>query len=86
MKIVIKSGGRNLRFYVPMFVITSGIRLSKYISKYVDSDKDMNDAVKYVDYIDTKILLTAVKELKKYKGLTLVEVEESNGNYVLIKI
>ena len=46
----------------------------------------MNDAVKYVDYIDTKILLTAVKELKKYKGLTLVEVKESNGNYVSIKI
>jgi len=86
MKIVIKSEGKNLRFYVPMFVITSGIRLSKYISKHVDSDKGMNEAIKYVDYIDTKILLTAVKELKKFKGLTLVEVKESNGNYVLIKI
>ncbi|MGG7144483.1 hypothetical protein ACQPVP_13640 [Clostridium nigeriense] len=86
MKIVIKSEGKNLRFYVPMFVITSGIRLSKYISKYVDSDKGMNEAIKYVDYIDTKILLTAVKELKKFKGLTLVEVKESNGDYVLIKI
>lgn len=86
MKIVIKSEGKNLRFYVPMFVITSGIRLSKYIGKYIDSDKEMNDSIKYIDYIDTRILLTAVKELKKYKGLTLVEVKESNGNYVLIQI
>lgn len=86
MKIVIKSEGKNLRFYIPMFVITSGIRLSKYIGKHIDSDKEMNDSIKYIDYIDTRILLTAVKELKKYKGLTLVEVKESNGNYVLIQI
>lgn len=86
MKIVVKSEGRNIRLYVPMFVITSGIRLSKYIMKHVDVDDDMNNAIKYIDYIDTKVLLTAINELKKFKGLTLVEVKASNGDHVLIKI
>lgn len=72
MKIVVKSEGRNIRLYVPMFVITSGIRLSKYIMKHVDVDDDMNNAIKYIDCIDTKVLLTAINELKKFKGLTLV--------------
>lgn len=86
MKIVVKSEGRNIRLYVPMFVITSGIRLSKYIMKHVDVDDDMNNAIKYIDCIDTKVLLTAINELKKFKGLTLVEVKASNGDHVLIKI
>ena len=86
MKIVIKSKERNIRFYIPIFVITSGVRLSKYIAKHSDSDKDVKDAVKYIEYLDTKALLVAVKELKKFKGLTLVEVKSSDGTYILIKI
>lgn len=86
MKIVVKSEERNIRLYVPMFVITSGIRLSKYIMKHVDVDDDRNNAIKYIDCIDTKVLLTAINELKKFKGLTLVEVKASNGDHVLIKI
>ncbi|WP_288222502.1 hypothetical protein [uncultured Clostridium sp.] len=86
MKIVIKSEERNIKFYIPMFVITSGIRISKYISKFVDSDTDLDSAIKYIDYLDTKALLCVVRELKKFKGLTLVEITSSDGTYVLIKI
>ncbi len=86
MKIVIKSEERNIKFYIPMFVITSGIRISKYISKFVDSDTDLDSVIKYIDYLDTKALLCAVRELKKFKGLTLVEITSSDGTYVLIKI
>lgn len=86
MKIVIKSEERNIKFYIPMFVITSGIRISKYISKFVNSDTDLDSVIKYIDYLDTKALLCAVRELKKFKGLTLVEITSSDGTYVLIKI
>ena len=86
MKIVIKSEERNIKFYIPMFVITSGIRISKYISKFVDSDTDLDSVIKYIDYLDTKALLCAVRELKKFKGLTLVEITSSDGTYVLNKI
>lgn len=48
--------------------------------------KKYNNMIKYVDMIDYKMLLTAMKELKNYKGLNLVEVEESNGTYVLVRI
>lgn len=86
MKIVIKSEERNIKFYIPMFVITSGIRISKYISKFVNSDTDLDSVIKYIDYLDTKALLCAVRELKKFKGITLVEITSSDGTYVLIKI
>lgn len=86
MKIVIKSEERNIKFYIPMFVITSGIRISKYISKFVNSDTDLDSVIKYIDYLDTKALLCAVRELKKFKGLTLVEITSSDGTYVLIKV
>lgn len=85
MKIVIKSEGKNIKFYIPMFIITSGIRISKYI-KHINSDNNLNSALRYIDYLDTKALMGAVKELKKFKGLTLVEVKSNDGTYVLIKI
>lgn len=85
MKIVIKSEGKNIKFYIPMFIITSGIRISKYV-KHINSDNNLNNALKYIDYLDTKELMSAVRELKKFKGLTLVEVRSNDGTYVLIKI
>lgn len=90
MKIVIKSKEINFRLYIPMFILTSGIRLTNFINKqynkHSDSDEDMQNVIKYMDYIDMDFIIYAIKELKGYKGLTLVEVKASDGTYVLIKI
>lgn len=90
MKVVVKSEEINLNLYIPMFVLTNGIRLTKFINKNYNkdnkSDKSIEKAIKYIDYVDINIIMSAIKELKKYKGLTLVEVKASDGTYVLIKI
>lgn len=90
MKIVVKSNEINIKLYIPMFILTSGARLTKFINKEYSkknySNEDIKNAMKYLDYIDINIIIQALKELKGYKGLTLVEVMDSNGTYVLIKV
>lgn len=93
MKIVVKSKEINFRLYIPMFILTSGIRLTNFINKqytkynkHSDSNEDMKNVIKYMNYIDMDFIIYAIKELKGYKGLTLVEVKASDGTYVLIKI
>ena len=90
MKIVVKSKDRNKKLYVPMFILTSGLRFSKFItkeySKHGKTNNDKKDLMKCMNYIDMDLIIYAIKELKSYKGLTLVEVEASDGTYVLVKI
>ena len=90
MRVVVKSKKKNIRLYIPMFVLTSGIRLTKFINKNYNkndnSDKSIQNAMKYLEYIDMDIMMSAIKELKNYKGLTLVEVRDKDGTYVLIKV
>ena len=73
-----------------MFILTSSLRLSKFITKeyikYSKTNKDEKDLMKYINYIDMDIIIYAIKKLKNYKGLTLVEVKDSEGTYVLIKV
>lgn len=87
MKIVVKSKERNIRLYIPMFILTSGIRLTNFINKQSNKhdlkDEDIKNLMKY---IDMDFIIYAIKELKNYKGLTLVEVKASDGTYVLIKV
>ena len=90
MKIVVQSKDTNIKLHVPMFIITSSLRFSKFItkeySKYGKTNKDKKDLIKCMNYIDMDIIIYAIKELKNYKGLALVEVKDSDGTYVLIKI
>ena len=90
MKIVVKSKDTNIKIYVPMFILTSGLRFSKFItkeySKHGKTNNDKKDLMKYMNYIDMDIIIYAIKELKIYKGLTLVEVKANDGTYVLIKV
>jgi len=73
-----------------MFILTSGIRLTNFINKQYNkhsaSNEDIKNVIKYMNYIDMDFIIYAIKELKDYKGLTLVEVKASDGTYVLIKV
>ena len=90
MKIIVKSKDINLKLYVPMFILTSGVRLTKFINKFHTQndklDRDIENTTKYIEYIDKDVIVYAIKELKAYKGLTLIEVKANDGTYVLIKV
>ncbi len=90
MKIIVKSKDINLKLYVPMFILTSGVRLTKFINKFHTQndnlDRDIENTTKYIEYIDMDVIVYAIKELKAYKGLTLIEVKANDGTYVLIKV
>lgn len=108
MKIKIKSNERNLTIPLPMWVITSGIRITAFVGKKEakkclnennefsineakievnEKKKNKNkDYLNYIDMIDYKVLVAAMKELKKYKGLKLVEVHASSGEEVVITV
>lgn len=90
MKIIVKSKDINLKLYIPMFILTSGVRLTKFINKFHaqnnSHDKSIENTTKYIEYIDMDVIVYAIKELKAYKGLTLIEVKANDGTYVLIKV
>ena len=90
MKIIVKSKDINLKLYVPMFILTSGVRLTKFINKFHTKndnlDRNIENTTKYIEYIDMDVIVYAIKELKAYKGLTLIEVKANDGTYVLIKV
>lgn len=89
MKIVVKSKEINIKLYIPMFILTSAMRLTKFINKqYSKNDSSyeyINNTMKYLEYVDMESIMQALKELKGYKGLTLIEVRANDGTYVLIK-
>lgn len=90
MKVVVKSEGRNFTIPIPMFMLTSGVKVSNYIAKKVakngEPSEDTKRYLEMVNCIDLDLILKALKELKGYKGLNLVEVSSNDGTYVLIKI
>jgi hypothetical protein len=84
MMIYIKTNeGRRIKFPLPMSLVRFGLncgnlaaRLSK---RYVDED-----TLKYIESVDFKMLSKSMVELKKYKGLKLVDIKSKTGEEVTI--
>jgi hypothetical protein len=84
MKIYVKGRGRlGLRLPVPFWLIKIGLSETfiKLVTKNVTKEQR-----KYVDAIDFKLLSQSIGELKKYRGLALVDVKSHDGNEVRILI
>lgn len=90
MKIVIRDKGINLTIPIPMFLISSGAKLTKFIQKRLIKehmkDENAKRASEIIEALDMDIIAIMLKDLKAYKGLHLLEVEGKDGSYVLIKI
>ncbi len=90
MKIVVKSKAENLNINirVPMAVIITILRVCKPFIK-IDYNKK-TDGKKISEIFNTKdvdIIIKGLKYLnKEYKGLSLVDVEDGNGEIVKIQI
>ena len=52
----------------------------------VDNGIKAFEAIEEARKLDMDVIVYAIKELKAYKGLTLIEVKANDGTYVLIKV
>ncbi|BCS82196.1 hypothetical protein [Anaerocellum diazotrophicum] len=85
MRIII--GNRNERkidINFPLFTVTFLLRVTpKFVLKHILKKLQAKIAL---DDIDFRAISRAIYSLRKYKGLAIVEIKESNGSEVLIKI
>ena len=86
MRIFIKeAGGRRFSIPCPLALATFGINLGGFgvriARRYVDKE-----IAQYMDSIDFRALALSFNELKRYKGLKIVEVKSGTGEEVTIII
>lgn len=85
MRIVVKSKDTNFNIPVPMFFVTTAIKSGKIVGLL--DNKNIDDRTKKIlNSIDFSLIARNFKDLKKYKGLNLVEVKSKDGNEVYITI
>lgn len=90
MRITVKSKKEkvNINIRIPIGVVTTLLRVSKPFIK-IDYNKEFkNIKVNHVfGSSDVDVIIKALKYLnKEHKGLSLVDIEEKNGDIVKIKI
>lgn len=86
MKIEIKSkSGKSFKLYVPMSFTRLGMRIGIW---GVRKSKNTNEeAKKYLNIIDERVISQALRELnKKYKGLDLVNIQTKDGELIKITV
>ena len=90
MKIRVRTNERRFTIYIPNLLLTSGVKIANFVSKSLvenNVSKDGMDKVnEYMNALDMDFILVAMKELKKYKGLEIVNVKANDGTEVLIKM
>ncbi len=90
MKIRVRTNERRFTIYIPNFLLTSGVRIANFVSKSLVennvSKEGMDNVYKYMNALDMDLILAAMKELKKYRGLEIVNVKANDGTEVLIKM
>ncbi|CCJ34742.1 MULTISPECIES: hypothetical protein [Caloramator] len=84
MKIFIKTP--KSKFTIPIILPISIIKLSLKLGKKVASKYLDEEDLKYVNSLDWDALCIAFDELKKYKGLELVNIVSHSGENVKIII
>lgn len=75
MKVRVRADG--YRFFVPIPLSLASLTLRCVGRKYITPEQ------KQIVLASLKVIR---KELKKYKGLTIVEVETASGEYISIKV
>ncbi|WP_251861688.1 hypothetical protein [Clostridium sp. Marseille-Q2269] len=83
MKIVIKSERTKMFIPVPIFLLPHILKIFKAICK---KSTNNSESIKYIECLDVDSVRCIIKELKRYKGLKLVQVKSQDGTYVLIKV
>ncbi|ADQ08063.1 conserved hypothetical protein [Caldicellulosiruptor hydrothermalis 108] len=82
--IVVNRHEGKINIYFPLFILSFLLRVTpKFVLKHILKKAQAKIAL---DDIDLRAISRAIYSLRKYKGLAIVEIKESNGSEVLIKI
>lgn len=92
MRILIKEKDkRAIRIILPNFIINVGLRIAMRCMKVEINETNSNKSKGKVYFgfnefkgMDKKILKQALKELKKYKGLEIVNVESKDEKVSIV--
>ena len=86
MKVYIKTGeGKKIRVPVPLVLIRLGLSLGSIgavIARNFVDEQTRN----YLDAVDFGSLSHCFRDLKRYKGLRIVDVKSASGEEVVITI
>lgn len=85
IKVKDKSSNKDINITIPMWILTSGIKHADFITRISAKGIDPK-SMAIINSIDFKIIARNFKDLKKYKGLRLVEVKGKDGDEVIIEI
>lgn len=80
-----KNSDKSINVTIPMWVFTSSIKHVKLITRISAKGIDPK-RMAIINSIDFKLIARNFKDLKKYKGLRIVEVKEKDGDEVIIEI
>ena len=85
MKVIIKTPDMNFKIPIimPISLIKILIRFGGSMSKkYVKEE----EALMYINALDWSALADAFNELKKYKGLELINIQSHDGTYIRVVV
>jgi len=90
----VKVKTKDVRFSIPvpyaLLNVAISVAFSKFIQKYVDKWTKEHLKRKELNFtfpiIDKSMLKSIVKELKKHKGMVLVDVKATDGTEVRVKL
>lgn len=87
MRISIKEKGndKTINIPIPMWLATICIKHAGSIAKIKSKEIDPK-AKEVINSIDFPLIAKNFKDLKKYKGLRIVDVREKDGDEVIIEI
>lgn len=87
MKIMVKEKGKDkaINISIPMWLVTGCIKNTRFITRIGAKGIDPK-TIDIINSIDFKLIARNLKDLKKYKGLRLVEVKEKDGDEVIVEI
>jgi hypothetical protein len=86
MRIYIKTAeGRVLRFPLPMSLVKFGLSLGdvgvRIVRKHVDEE-----TLRLMESVNLRMLSAVISDLKKYKGLQIIDIKSNTGEEVRITV
>lgn len=92
MRVKVKTDKVRLFIPVPYVLLSIGIlivsseRLQKFINKWIADQSEDKEKAFIMPPIDKRELREIVSELKKHRGLGLVNVKAKDGTEVIVKL
>lgn len=91
LNVKVKTKRVRLSIPIPYFVISFGISiissefLNRQINKWVKENTNGKEVIFNIPRLDKKELGEILKELRKHKGMELVNVKAKDGTVVIVK-